>query len=307
MNVAVTGSSGFIGSHVVKALSMAGHDVLEIDLRGNHSIDISDTKHLTLVLSSKGVQFIFHLAAIADTRDTLADPLKTVEVNIRGTASVLEAAKNASVRRTIIASTCWVANAMREGELDEESYFLPSGGGHVYITSKITSEMLAHDYRSLYGQSFTVLRYGIPYGPGMWKGCVLRNFLDRIVSGQPIEIYGGGLTSRRFVYVSDLADAHVLSLCDEAENQVYNLDGMRFVTISELADLTKRIMESRGYKVEISYVEDPSRVGELLYDRKILSNRKAYIDLGWQPKTYLEEGVKNSVDWYLSLEHGSGR
>lgn len=299
MRVAVTGGSGFIGRHVVHQLRDGGHEVLNIDVNGREAtaIDICDTRRLTETFRRERHEVVFHLAGVADARDALAHPVKAVQINVGGTASVLEAARQAGVRRVILASTCWVANAMGNGLLDETQAFLPTGGGHVYTTSKIASELLAQDFHRLYGLSFTILRYGIPYGPGMWSGLVLRNFLDHAAAGKPLTIFGDGSATRRFVYVEDLARAHVLALQEVAANQIYNLEGMRFVTIKELAEAFARLWEE---PVEIVYRPEPTRVGEFTYFRKLISNSKAYIDLGWEPRVDLEEGVRRVIEWYRS-------
>ena len=103
-------------------------------------------------------------------------------------------------------------------------------------------------------------------------------------------------SSRRFVYVEDLAEAHVLALQDVARNQTYNLEGMRAVTIKELSEVFQRVWGP----VEVRYREEPSRIGEFQYMRKIISNAKAYVELGWEPRTDLEEGVRRTVEWYRS-------
>jgi UDP-glucose 4-epimerase len=295
MRCVVTGGEGFIGRHVVEQLKQAQHDVIAIDLVGNGlRVDVCDTQALTRVLKEIRPQVLFHLAAVADARDALNNPVKAVAINVGGTASVLEASRLSGVGRVVVASTCWVANAMGSGLLDETSPFLADGGGHVYTTTKIASEMLTHDFAKLYGLPFTILRYGIPYGPGMWSGLVLKNFLDRAFSNRPLAIFGDGSASRRFVYVDDLARAHVLALQNVAINQVYNLEGMRFVTVRELAELLSRLLGG----VEIEYREEPNRIGQFQYFRKLISSNKAYIDLGWAPEVDLEEGVRRTIESY---------
>ena len=296
MKCVVTGGSGFIGAHVAQALRPEGHKVLNLDQNGAGAeiVDIRETTALVEIFSKFQPEFVFHLAGVADARNALAHPVTAVEVNVGGTASVLEASRQTGVKRVVFASTCWVANAMGSGILDETAPFLAEGGAHVYTTTKIASEFLAHDFEKLYGLSFTILRYGIPYGPGMWPGLVLKNFLDRAFSDQPLVIFGDGSASRRFVYVEDLARAHLLALQDVAANQTYNLEGMRFVTIKELAELVSNLIGG----VEIVYREEPTRAGEFQYFRKLISNNKVYIDVGWEPQVDLEEGVRRTIDWY---------
>ena len=100
---------------------------------------------------------------------------------------------------------------------------LPEAGGHVYTTSKIAAEFLCHDFHRMYGLDFTILRYGIPYGPRMWPGLALRSFVENAFNGKPIVIFGDGSAVRRFVYVGDLAEAHVKALSGRAVNRIYNL------------------------------------------------------------------------------------
>lgn len=291
----VTGGNGYIGSHVVDALKKANYDVKVLDVTGEGiNVDICDLSSLLEIFEQEKPDYVYHIAAIANARTALENPVKAVQININGTTNVLEAARQSNVRRVILASTCWVANAMDSGIIDETTPFLAEGGGHIYTTTKIASEYLAQDYQKLYGLPFTILRYGIPYGARMWTGLVLKNFLDRAFSNQPLTIFGDGSASRKFVFVEDLAQAHVLALQDIATNQVYNLEGMRFVTLKELAELVSKLV----CDVDIIYQDDLSRRGELDNSRKIISANKAYIDLGWQPKIDLEEGVRRTINWY---------
>jgi nucleoside-diphosphate-sugar epimerase len=296
MRCVVTGGNGFIASHVVEALREAGHEAKVLDLNGSadFSADITDTNSLIKIFNQVRPHVVFHLAAIADARAALNNPVKAVQINIAGTASVFEAARQASVGRVVLASTCWVANAMGSGMLTEEADFKANGGGHVYTTTKIASEMLAHDFQALYGLNFTILRYGIPYGPRVWPGLVLRSWMEQASAGEPVTIFGDGSASRRFVYVGDLAQAHVLALQDVATNQIYNLEGMRAVTLKELAEVFQRLWGP----VKIIYRPEPTRVGEFQYLRKIISNGKAFVELGWEPRVDLEEGIRRTIEWY---------
>jgi len=296
MKCVVTGGDGFIGSHVVDALKEAGHSVLVVDINGEDvcQVDICDTKKLIDVFNDYAPEVVFHIAGVANARKALEDPVMAINTNVAGTASVLEAARHTGSPRVILASTCWVCGAMKPGVVDEIEPFLPSGAGHTYTTSKLASELLCHDFQQLYGLPFTILRYGIPYGPRMWQGLVLRAFLDRAFAGKPLTIFGDGSASRRFVSVEDLARAHVLSLQDVAINQTYNLEGMRAVSVKELAELISRLFEG----VEIEYRVEPTRAGEFQSSRRLITNSKAYIELGWEPAIDLEDGVRRTIEWY---------
>lgn len=309
MQILVTGGSGFIGSHVVEALKSAEHNVTNLDIRSNGTQDnyvqgdIRDMESLKVAIEAHGKDAVYHIGAIANARQALEYPVSAVDINIGGTAAVLEAARQVKVKRVFLASTVWVYNGVdrtvKPGDtlpkmLDESEKLLPTGAGHFYSTSKIASELLCHDFFKLHGQEFTILRFGIPYGPRMWPGLALRAFMDNVFSDQPIRIFGDGSAVRRFVYVEDLARAHVLALSDVARNQTYNLEGGRDVTIKELAETVVRHVG----KGEIEYVVDPSRRGELSMEQIIISNDKAKRDLDWSPSTPLDEGVRRTIDWY---------
>lgn len=312
MKIVVTGGSGFIGSHVVEALRLEGHHLTNLDVCDGVAADrfveadIRDIGTLIQAFRAYGKDAVFHIAGIANARMALSKPVDAVDINIRGTACVLEAARQAEVKRVILASTVWVYNAAnrRKGptrgaagdvcHLVEDEPIRPQGGGHVYTTSKIASELLCHDFYRLYGQEFTILRYGIPYGPRMWVGLALRAFLDNVFAGRHIRIFGDGSAARRFLYVEDVARAHVPALSDVARNQTYNLEGKCDVSIKELAETVAKFVKG----VEIEYIDEPSRRGELSTDGIVISNEKAKRDLGWEPVTELDDGVRRTIEWY---------
>src|SRR5581483_3488448 len=192
MNVAVTGGSGFIGAHVVDALVAAGHDVRVIDRRAPERADVQhcavDLDDLdALVAATEGADVVFHLAAVADVNDAAADPVAAVDVNVGGTARVWEACRRNNVRRAILASTVWVyGGAEGDGDLDENAPFQLPQAGHLYTASKLASELVVHSYHEMYGQEFTILRYGIPYGPGMRDSLVISRFVRMALDGDPI-------------------------------------------------------------------------------------------------------------------------
>jgi nucleoside-diphosphate-sugar epimerase len=298
MRCLVTGGAGFIGRHVAQALKAAGHETIPVDITesGAYRVDICSLPELRKLFKECHPDVVFHLAATSDARKALADPVMAVNVSIGGTANVLQVSRESGVKRVIITSTCSVCGAMRSGTVDENEPFQHNGAGHIYVTLKIAAELLAHDFQKLYGLSFTILRYGTVYGPGMWKGLVVREFIERALAGEPLIVHDDGSDARRFVYVEDLARAHVLALQAIAENQVYNLEGNRTVTIKELAEIVIRIV-GKGH---IEYHK--ADVTQLKYAERIISTSKAQSELGWEPVIDIEEGIKN----ILHMSHGFG-
>ena len=218
LRIAVTGGAGFIGSHVVDGLIDAGHDVTVLDVRRPHRddiafawLDVSDIEALTGAFA--GLDVVFHLAGVANVNDAFERPLTTVDINIAGTANVWEAARRNHVGRTVLASTVWVyAGAKGDGPFDEETPFHVPSAGHIYTASKIAAEMIVHNYAELYDVPFTILRYGIPFGPRMRDELVIPQFVRRALDGEPLMINGGGGHFRNYVYVLDIADAHLRAL-----------------------------------------------------------------------------------------------
>lgn len=295
--VAVTGGSGFIGSNVVDALVGAGRNVRVLDQLEprRHDVewipvDILDVESLARAVD--GTEATFHLAAMADVNDVLAEPTRAVAVNVQGTVNVLEAARRADAGRVILASTVWVYGATVGAVVDERAPFSPDTDRHLYITTKIASEFACRDYQTLYGRPYTVLRYGIPYGPRMRESTVMSAFFRRALAGEALTIDGDGRQSRNFVYVEDLARAHLLALLPQAENQVINLDGPGPVTIRQVAELTAELVGN----VEMAF--GPSRPGDL--KPQIVLNDKARDVLGWEPRVGIEEGMRRSFEWYVA-------
>ena len=308
-NILVTGGSGFIGSHIIETLKAANHKVFNIDkIKSDfgdsyENIDINNSQQIENYLKKNNIEYVYHIAAIANARRSLENVHETMINNVAGTASILNACANSNVKKVILANTVWVYNAADKTDgkkvndniiLDEKSKILPECGGHFYTTSKLCSEFICQDFKSLKNLNFTILRYGIPYGPRMWPGLVLRSFTENALSNKPIIINGDGSAKRRFIHIKDLAKGHLLALDSKADNQIYNLEGDKDVTIKELANLVSLNID--GVKVE--YVIDKSRTGELKTDSIEISNKKIKHELGWSIDVSIEDGVKTYIDWF---------
>jgi len=297
MKVAVTGGSGFIGSHVVDQLVNSGHDVSIIDsgVKPHRDdleyLDIDITDYDSVNNAMKGFDQVFHLAAISNVNHVFDNPRLGVNVNILGTVNVLEASRNQGVDRVYFASTVWVYSGCNGSNVDEESPFYMPGAGHIYSTSKIASEFLIHDYKELFDLPFTIFRYGIPYGPRMRKELVIPIFINKAINGEEITISGDGSQFRNFIYVEDIANAHVLAMNENAIDQIINLEGKRKVTVKEVAET---IVEKVGSESKITFGEE--RPGD--YEGKEVSAEKASRLLNWNASTGFSEGITKTVDWY---------
>ncbi len=296
--VMVTGGSGFIGSHVVDALIDAGHQVTVIDHRvAPHRSDVDyedvDLMDMSATLNAtKGAEHIFHLAAVSNVNYAYKFPVYTVALNILGTTHVWEAARVNNVQRVYLASTVWVYNGAPNGESANESVpFYLDGAGHIYTSSKMACEMICHNYHQLYDVPFTILRLGIPYGPRMREELLIPTFIKKAVQGQPLTVAGQGSQYRNFVYVRDLADAHVLAMKEAGANQTYNLEGLQKVTVLDVAE---GIRAAIGDHVKIEFV--PERPGD--FGGKKVAAEKARKELGWQPAVEFKDGLQKTIEWF---------
>lgn len=298
MKVLVTGGSGFIGSHVVDKLKDKGTEVRVYDtIIPTYRKDIEFYQGSILDMTALGfamndIDTVFHLAAVADVKDVYNEPYYAESINVRGTINVLEAARKAKVKRIIYGSTTWVYSEAGEDDVNEITpLHAPS---HFYTATKLAGEYYCQSYSKLYGTKFVILRYGIPYGPRARDGAVIPIFVKKALNGEPLTIAGDGSQFRKFIYVEDLAEGNVLGLKGVARNKIYNLDGKESITIKQIAEAIKKIIGN----VKIEYT--PARPGD--FSGKKVSNELAKKELGWEPKTSFEEGLRRYIKWYQEKE-----
>ena len=295
MRVLVTGGAGFIGSHVVDKLRDHGHEPVIYDLRPSPWPEHEDvatvigqvTDAVALAKALAGCDAVAHLAAVADVNDVHAEPHDAEQVNARGTAAVLEGARQAGVTRVVYASTIWVYSDTEDETVSETTLLPPPA--HLYTATKLAGELYCKSYQELYGINYTILRFGIPYGPRAREAAVIPAFVNKAFAGEPLTLSGDGMQSRRFVYVEDLAEGVVAGLGDLAENRVYNLSSDEDVTIKQIAEL---VQETVG-NTEIIY--GPARPGDL--GSKIVVSDRAREELGWTASTPFRDGVRRYVEW----------
>jgi UDP-glucose 4-epimerase len=306
VRVLVTGGSGFIGSHVVDKLRALGHEPVIYDLRpspwhqdpaetGGGRVDgnrvdtvlgsITDREALERALHS--CDAVAHLAAVADVNDVHASPEDAERVNARGTVTVLEAARRAGVKRIIYASTIWVYSDCVPEDVDEDTLLPPPS--HLYTSTKLAGELYCKAYQELYGIDYTILRFGIPYGPRAREAAVVPAFVNKALAGEPLTLAGDGSQSRKFVYVEDLADGVAAGLADVAVNRVYNLASDETVTIKQIAETIKELMG------DVEIVHTPARPGD--FGGKIVSSARAERELGWTAATPFSVGVRKYIEW----------
>ena len=296
MNIAVVGGSGFIGNFLIEELLSAGHRVVNFDIqhpknpRVTHVyVDVTNFSKLTIAMASQW-DAIYLMAAVANVDHFFVNPVEAYKVNMDSMINVLEVAKRYKVPRVLYASTVWVYELANGSDLDETSPLLLQNVNHLYTVTKLAGEMSAISYNRLYGQEFTILRFGIPYGPGARMGTVITEFVRRALANKPLIIHGEGSQSRYFIHVADLARGCVAALQPRAANQTYNLEGRQKVTIREIAEIVQR--EIPGTVIE----QVAARKGD--FTARKISYNKAKTELGWEPKVDFRQGLTDYIQWY---------
>jgi len=309
MKALVTGGAGFIGSNLVDRLVADGHDVTVIDNESsdahdqfywnpaakNYKHDINDYTMVRRLY--EGVDTVFHLAAEARIQPCIEDPLKAVEANMLGTASVLQCARVCGVKRVIYSSTSAAYGLKNTPPLVET---MPNDCLNPYSVTKTGGEELCKMYSKLYGLETIIFRYFNVYGErqplrGQYAP-VIGIFLRQRAAGEPMTIVGDGYQRRDFTHVSDVVEANIkasaftapeynvrdVGSCQVYTNwewgQIYNIGTGRNHSVNEIAKMMG------GETVNI-----PPRQGE---SRITLANsNKAKEHLGWTPKVRLEDWI----------------
>lgn len=307
MKVLVTGGAGFIGSHVVDALTARGDDVSLLDDFNDFydparkhaqatatgaaifETDLRDRAGVFAAIATARPDAIIHLAARAGVRPSIQDPQLYIDTNLTGTLHVLDAAVAHGVTRLVLASSSSVYGNNPKVPFAEhdrlDSIISP------YALTKQGCETLARMHAAQHGLAITALRFFTVFGPRQRPDLAIAKFLDRIAAGRPIELYGDGSTSRDYTYVADIA-AGVLAALDRlaAGFRVYNLGGDHPVTLAQLVNAIERTV---GRAAEIRRL--PPQTGDV--DRTWADLTLARAELGYAPATSLEEGLRLQWAW----------
>jgi len=290
MSVLVTGGSGFIGSHIVDKLVEKDYRVRVFDKEKPHREDVEWCKGDVLddkeiLEACKDVEAVFHLAAIADVNLALFHPELCFHVNEIGTLNILKAAVAREVNRVILASTTWVYGKTSKKADENTPIPLPD---HIYTKTKVGQEQLIVAWQKHYGLPYTILRYGIPYGPRMRSNLAIAIFVEKVMKKEPITIFGDGNQGRCFIYVEDLAEGNIAALKDSGKNEIFNIAGPEFISMNHVISVLREILE----EVKVEYAAARPRDFKGL----VVSIEKARKLLGWEPKTSFKDGIKKYIE-----------
>jgi len=313
MRYLVTGGAGFIGSNTVDELVRRGHEVLVLDdLSSGKAANLVEVRDKIQFLeysvtdldrlrgACRGVDYVLHLAARTSVPRSVKDPLETNRVNVDGTLNVLVAARDEKVKRVVFAGSSSVYGETPTLPKREE---MPAAPISPYGLTKLAGEIYGQIFQRCYGLEFVSLRYFNVFGPRQDPGSpysgVLSLFNAALLNGTQPTVYGDGEQSRDFTYVGNAVEANLLA-CEapRAAGLVFNIGTGSRYTLNQTLKLLEKIT---GRPAKAKY--GAPREGDI-YDSQADISRAREV-LGYNPQFGFEEGLKNTWEWFRSVEKPS--
>ena len=304
MRALVTGGAGFIGSNICAALLRDGVDVTVLDnlssgyqenlekLPGVHFIegDIRDAKAVSRAVS--GCELVFHLAASVGNKRSIDHPSEDTAVNVNGTLTLLEAARDAGVRKIVVSSSAGIYGELKTIPISEAH---PVDPLTPYGVSKLYTEKMALAFSRAYGLEAICLRYFNVYGPNQRfdaYGNVIPIFAFRALRGEPITIFGDGMQTRDFVHVDDVVQANLKAGASRGVSAAFNIASG---TQTRILDLAHAVAAHAGGTVSILHVGH--RAGDVAHSlADISAARDAF---GFEPKMTIGRGLEEYMVWAM--------
>ena len=273
--IVITGAAGFIGSHLAIALLRRGHRIVGIDNfdpfysralklsnvdRIRHSsahsdrfelieADIRDAKRMAAVFNQNQPVGVFHLAALAGVRPSIAEPARYVSVNLDGTTSVLEACRASGCQNIVFASSSSVYGNNRKVPFAEDDPV--DEPISPYAATKRAGELICHTYTHLFGLRIAALRFFTVFGPAQRPDLAICKFMNMIAAGEEVPMFGDGSTSRDYTYIDDIISGVLaaadrvaaLSTTGQGYFRIYNLGGSHPITLAELIEAIAKVVD----------------------------------------------------------------
>lgn len=311
MKYLITGGAGFIGNALALQLSHEGHDVVVLDNFNDYyevelkearvarlpkhvlveRMDIGDARALDVLFDTHQFDAVCHLAAQAGVRHSLLYPQHYIQNNYVGTFTILETMRAHGVKKLVFASTSSVYGEESVVPFRENS--AADRPVSVYAATKRAGELLAHTYHHLHQIEVTNLRFFTVYGPWGRPDMALHLFTDNILKGEPITVFNEGNMRRDFTYIDDIVQGIEGALTHGTGYGTYNLGRGESVP---LMDFITAIETAAGMKAMINYA--PMHQGDVTQTYADISAAKR--DLGYTPKTSVNEGIHAYVEWFRS-------
>lgn len=315
MHYLVTGAAGFIGSNFVEALLLDGARVTAVDnfdpfysreLKEANLVfalnqsrfrfveaDISDRKALAHIKAP--YDCVVHLAGKGGVRPSILNPIAFQEVNVGGTQTLLEFARDCGVPQFIFASSSSVYGINPNTPWSEDDHLLRPISP--YASNKLSGELLGHVYSHLYGIRFIALRFFTVYGPRQRPDLAIRKFADKILAGQPLSIFGTGNSSRDYTYIDDIvAGIRAAVKYSASSYEVINLGNNRPITLMQTIHALEGALRRKAL---LDFrPEEPGDVPQTC-----ANITKAKDLLGYDPQTPFDEGIGRFASWLTSQQH----
>ncbi len=310
----VTGAAGFIGSHLAEQLLMEGRRVVGLDcftdyyprpakeanlavLRNMPGFSFVEadlrTAALEPLLADHGVEIVFHNAAMPGLVRSWAEFDGYMTCNLLATQRLLEAIRRVGIGHLVHASTSSVYGQDASG--DETMPLRPVSP---YGVTKLAAENLVRAYAENFGTQYTILRYYSVYGPRQRPDMGYHLFINAILQGQPITLFGDGTQSRGNTYVTDVVAANLAAMAHGPAGEAFNIGGGVEITANDLIARLETIIARKAI-----IRRAPSRAGE--QSRTLADISKAQRVLGWSPTVGLDEGLRAQVDWQREVSRRS--
>lgn len=301
MKVLITGGAGFIGSHVSQLLLDQGHHVTIVDnlSKGHldsvdhqvnfHQVSLDNQDELEKILP--GHDAVIHMASFIEVGESVKKPVTFAENNIVGTVKLLAAMKNTNVRKMIFSSSACVYGKPLKLPITEDD---PLGTQeNPYGITKVTMEQFCELYSNLFNFDVIILRYFNPYGPGELhepETHAIPNLVKATLEKKSLPLYWKGEQIRDFIFIDDLATAHVLALTLSG----FHIFNVGTETGYKVIDIVKKIFEIIGYEVPID--NKGERQGDV--PALVASSEKIKKELGWKAKIDLDEGLRKTIEFF---------
>ncbi|WP_374166856.1 GDP-mannose 4,6-dehydratase [Arcticibacter sp. MXS-1] len=313
VNILITGGAGFIGSNLIRVLLQSGQYKItaidnfdnfyslaqkELNIRDflNHpdfKLVKGDIRYMPDLNQVGDIDVIIHLAAKAGVRPSIKNPVLYQDVNVGGTQTLLEFAKERGIKQFVFASSSSVYGINHNVPWNEEEKLLPISP---YASTKLSAEMLGHVYSRLYGIRFLALRFFTVYGPAQRPDLAIHKFFKNILNEIAIPVYGDGSTSRDYTFVADTVKGIVSAInYDKSSFEIINLGNNKTVTLSQLIGAIEKVCGTSA--IIDRQPEQPGDVPQTFADIT-----KAQELLDYHPSTSLEDGLQQFYTWFKAYE-----
>ena len=300
MKILVTGGAGFIGSHVVRLLLESGYQVVVLD-NLSHGFRQNVDKRAKLIVGDirdsrktkealKGIDAVIHMAGLIVVPESVADPVKYYDNNVLGAVNLLECMRDVGCRKIIFSSSACVYGTPDKLPIKEDAAVHPD---NPYGATKAAIEVYLQTYHQIFNFDTIILRYFNPYGPGkMGKPIThaIPNFIKATLAKKPIPLYWKGEQIRDFIYIDDLARAHIDVLKLSGFN-IFNIGTEKGIKVK---DIVEEIFKIVGFRVPIADLG--KRPGDV--PANYASSAKLKKTVGWKAKVSLREGLRRTINFY---------